>query len=390
MQSRSWWMVVALGAVSVFAGLSGEVRVASGEGLSGVSIALRGRTELTTTSGVGGRWTLGSSALRTRTPIQVLPSNNLFLREGRLVVSWGGFSLDGANVAVPGQASSLPSMASRSAAAIDTLVFSLCSAKAILPVGSMDSGSIVVVLDTAGASRGCDASQPSIPTLGFPTSFGNVTTYGGVDSSLKSAGGACNYGATGIRFYAAIQVNLQGGDAAGQWRDGRACGQGARVRAYTPQGIKETYVRIMDKCPDPHCGIDLGGAPARAIMGVQAGRYQGEWTLVSAKGHPELFDGPTHLWTKEGTSRFWSLVQVRNPWTAVAALRWKSATAPAGEWSDMPWATEAENFFKVPTSLLSGADSVDILVRYVDSTEQAIRLAPTDLAREKASYELTP
>jgi expansin (peptidoglycan-binding protein) len=160
------------------------------------------------------------------------------------------------------------------------------------------------------------------------------------------------------------------------------------VRAYTPQGVKEVHVRIMDKCPDPHCGIDLGGAPAAAIMGVQVGRYQGEWTFVSCKGHPELFDGPTHLWTKEGTSTFWSLVQVRNPWTAVAALSWRPVAPPDAPWSDMPWATEAENFFKVPSELFAQTDSVEILVRYVDSTSHGIRLAPQDLSRPQASYPL--
>lgn len=384
---RTWLMYVALYVGSVFAGLSGEVRVPTGEGLPSVSVALRGRS-LTTTTDAKGQWSLGSTSLRPFTRTHVLPSRNLVLRDGRLVVSFGGVALDGSRQESSIRATSLAAAAGRSASAFDTLVFSLCAAKVTLPVGTLDSGSIVVVLDTTGAQRGCDASQPTIPTLGFPTSYGNVTTYGGVDTTLTSSGGACNYGITGVRFYAAIQVNLLPGDAAGQWREGRACGQGARVRAYTPQGVTETYVRIMDKCPDPHCGIDLGGAPAQAIMGVQAGRYQGEWTFVSCKGHPELFDGPTHLWTKEGTSAHWSLVQVRNPWTAVAALRWKPAAAAAPAWSDMPWAIEAENFFKVPSALLASTDSVDLLVRYVDSTAQTIRLAPSDLARGQASYAL--
>jgi expansin (peptidoglycan-binding protein) len=306
-----------------------------------------------------------------------------------LVVSFQGVVADGRrSVSAPSPAVAVP--AGRSASTTDTLVFSLCSAQAVLPIGSLDSASIVVVLDTTDAHGKCDASQPSVPTLGAITSYGDVTTYGGVDSSLTSSGGACNYGETGIHFYAAIQVDLLPGDAAGQWREGRACGQGARVRAHTPQGVKETYVRIMDKCPDPHCGIDLGGAPAAAIMGVQAGRYQGEWTFVSCKGHPELFDGPSHLWTKEGTSAFWSLVQVRNPWTAVAALRWKPVSATGSDRSDMPWATEAENFFKVPAALLTSTDSIDLLVRYVDSTSQTTRLAPSDLALPQASYLLSP
>lgn len=380
---------MALAAGVAFAGLSGEVRLPTGQGLSGVSIALRGQPGLTATSGQAGRWTLGSTSIRRRQSVDNFrPSRNLSWRDGKLEVSFQGRAADGSWTRHPDPSAVIQTPAARANAALDTLDFSLCSTKASLPVGTLDSGSIVVVLDTTGTRRLCDASVPTIPLLGFPTSWGNVTTYGGVDTSLTSSGGACNYGATKIRHYAAIQVNLLPGDAAGQWKDGRACGQGALVRAYTPQGVKEVHVRIMDKCPDPHCGIDLGGAPASVIMGVQAGRYQGEWTFVSCKGHSELFDGPTHLWTKEGTSTFWSLVQVRNPWTAVAALSWKPAAAPDTQWSDMPWATEAENFFKVPLEVFAQTDSVDILVRYVDSSSHGIRLAPSDLARSQASYPL--
>lgn len=385
--ARRTFLGVALGLGSAFAALSGEVRLPSGEGLPGVSVALRGSSHLTTTSGESGRWSLGATGTRSPRRSRLHRSSSLALQEGRLIVSFRGATADGRRE-VASSARPSTSVAARRAATADTLVFSLCSAQAVLPIATLDSSGIMVVLDTAGARGKCDASQPSVPTLGTPTSYGDVTTYGGVDTALSSAGGACNYGETGIRFYAAIQVDLLPGDAAGQWKDGRACGQGARVRAHTPEGVKETYVRIMDKCPDPHCGIDLGGAPAAAIMGIQAGRYQGEWTFVSCKGHPELFDGPPRLWTKEGTSAFWSLVQVRNPSTAVAALSWKTTAAGEADWSDMPWATEAENFFKVPAPLLAATDSVDLLVRYVDSTSQRVRLAPSDLARGQASYTL--
>ena len=379
---------VALAFGAAFSGLRGEVRLPSGIGMPGVAIALRGHANLTTTSGEGGRWVLGSSPSSLR-PRPSAPGRTVHLawRNGSLEVLLQGAMANGRRPWSAGPSAVLATAAARVAAMGDTLVFSLCSAKAILPVGTLDSGSIVVVLDTAGAHGACDASMPTIPALGTPTSYGDVTTYGGVDSSLASAGGACNYGTTGIHHYAAIQVNLLPDDAAGQWKEGRACGQGARVRAHTPRGVTETFVRIMDKCPDPHCGIDLGGAPASRIMGQQAGRYQGEWTFVSCKGHPELFDGPPLLWTKEGTSSYWSLVQVRNPWTAVAALSWKPLGA-AAQWSDMAWATEAENFFKVPQALLSRTDSVDVLVRYADSTSQSARLSASDLAKGQAAYPL--
>ncbi|HNY30425.1 MAG TPA: expansin-like protein [Fibrobacteria bacterium] len=383
---NSWLVILLVCGGALHAGLSGQVRLPSGEGLAGVSIGLRGKPGLSTTSGQDGRWSLGTGEVGARRD-RILRQHGLRLLDGRLRLDLEGFTPDGRSASGPASGA-LAMGAARSLAVVDTLVLSLCAARTSVPLGSMDSGAIVVVLDTVGALRGCDAAMPSIPQLGFPTSWGDVTTYGGVDTTAISSGGACNYGITGIRFYAAIQVDLAMGDAAGQWRQGRACGQGARVRAHTAQGVKETFVRIMDKCPDPHCGIDLGGAPAAAIMGPQPGRYQGEWTFESCKGHPELFDGPTHLWTKEGSSAFWSLIQVRNPWTAVASLRWRSAKNPAGTWSEMSWATEAENFFKVPTEFFAGEDSVDLGVLYVDSTSHSVRLLPTDLAKPRASYVL--
>ena len=48
-----------------------------------------------------------------------------------------------------------------------------------------------------------------------------------------SEGGACNYGSTGIKYYAAINVNQIPGDLKGQWQGGQICGRCARVRVTT-------------------------------------------------------------------------------------------------------------------------------------------------------------
>lgn len=243
--------------------------------------------------------------------------------------------------------------------------------------------------DTSGTCTAiCDATTPSYPVITDSTSYGDITTYGGTDTTITSSGGACNYGVTAIRHYAAIQVNELPGDLKGQWKGGKVCGQGVRVRARTDSGWKETYVRIMDKCPDGYCGIDLGGAPAHALMGTQAGRYSGEWSFVSCRGHAELFDRDSHLWIKDGSNPSWALVQVRDPYSAVTSLRYRLAKSADTTWLDMPWATEAENFFRVPDSLLVMTDSVDILVSYSDTTTQRLRLAGSDLSAPKASYTL--
>jgi expansin (peptidoglycan-binding protein) len=254
--------------------------------------------------------------------------------------------------------------------------------------GSIDTVGTTPRTDTSGTCTGiCDASTPSFPSFRGDTAWGDVTTYGGTDTNNTSNGGACNYGSTALRDYAAIQVDRLPGDGAGQWNGGKVCGQGVRVRARTDSGWKEVFVRVTDKCPDAHCGIDLGGAPAFALMGTRAGRYSGEWTFVSCQGHPELFDGAPRLWTKEGTNAWWSLIQVRDPRTAVAAILWRPADS-AGNWRSLAWATEAENFFKASAELLSATDSVDLRVRYVDSTEQSVRIDATDLKHERMEFPL--
>jgi len=128
-----------------------------------------------------------------------------------------------------------------------------------------------------------------------------------------SNGGACNYGATDIAYYAAISVNDQPGDALGAWQDGRICGECAMVTALTSQGPKNVVARIMDKCPDGYCGIDLGGDAPAAIMVDGFGRYLGRWEFVSCVGHAEVFDGPTVLSVSSSANPYWSVVQVRNP-----------------------------------------------------------------------------
>jgi len=238
--------------------------------------------------------------------------------------------------------------------------------------------------DTCTAGQ-CDASPPTIPVITAKGGSGDVTTYGGVGNANPSSGGACNYGETGITHYAAIHVSLLPGDLRGQWNGGRACVQCVLIRARTTTGWKSTHARIVDKCPDSHCGIDLGGAPATDLMGAQAGRYAGEWSFVPCDGLQGVSDGAASLWIKEGSNSWWSLAQVRNPPSAVDSMM---ARRPGGIWIPFAWATEAENFIKFPDTVLKSSDSVDLRVVYRMATPDTIRLSPVDLTKEKNSIPL--
>jgi len=277
--------------------------------------------------------------------------------------------------------------------ALISLLFISCSRdRRALATSPIDTSGTTPRSDTSGTCTGiCDASSPSFPVLTDSVSFGDVTTYGGVDTSIVSSGGACNYGVTGLRYYAAIQVNHLPNDLQGQWNGGRICGQCALVRARTDSGWKQTIVRITDKCPDGYCGIDLGGAPAQALMGVMAGRYSGEWSFVSCVGHPELFDGPSRIWIKDGSNPYWSVVQVRDPLQAVEALRYRRVGGSDSSWSDMAWATEAENFFKVPSDIMKDSTSLyEIRALYGDGSIQSATVLGGAFSKARDSILLSP
>jgi endoglucanase len=230
----------------------------------------------------------------------------------------------------------------------------------------------------------CNAATPTYPELLSDGGLGNVTMY----ATSASDGGACNYGSTNVMSYAAMSVNVTPGDGQGQWQGGKICGQCAEVTALTSQGPKSVIVRIMDKCPDANCGIDLGGAAPAKIMLDGSGRYTGKWRFVSCDGHPEVSDGAPSLDVLQGSNAWWSRVHVRNGPTATQSIEWKDASGSAH--GEFPFATDPENAFAVPVDpvLQSGSASFLITVHYVDGTTASVTLTPSQLAAESTSYSL--
>jgi expansin (peptidoglycan-binding protein) len=230
----------------------------------------------------------------------------------------------------------------------------------------------------------CDYRTPVYPEVLESGGTGNVTTYGSVTDPVPSQGGACNYGKTGVLGYAAINVNVSPGDGKGQWNGGRICGQCAEVWAETPTGLKSTVVRIMDKCPDEYCGIDLGGLPAQILMGTQAGRYDGGWQFISCERQQYVSDGPTALFVKEGSNQWWALVQVRNPPAPVLSIDWKSDKG----YGTFEYATEAENYYRVPKEILEDSGKVMLTIKYAYNLSNTVEISGTDLIWENSLIPL--
>lgn len=255
-----------------------------------------------------------------------------------------------------------------------------------VPASSNDVAASATASSGDGVCTDCDSFTAADPVLTENGGYGSVTTYGSITEKETSLGGACNYGQTNIQYYAAIHVNVSPGDNLGPWQGGSACGGCVHVKARTPEGWKEVTVRITDRCPDANCGVDLGGAPASDIMGNVVGRYSGEWEFVSCEGVEGVWGDSTSIWVKEGASKFWSIIQVRNPKDAVKSITLKGVQSNDMHVLEMVVGTE--NFWTVPPEVLATDNEYTVSVKYRSGEPDTWLLKGSDLAVEEANIYL--
>ena len=250
--------------------------------------------------------------------------------------------------------------------------------------GSSSSAGGPSGFDAAPCGTLCMAVTPSDPTRELWGGLGNVTEY----SLSPSDGGACLFGTTTVRHYAAMSVNLQAGDGKGAWQGGRICGQCAEVTVMTSAGPRSTVVRIMDKCPDGSCGIDLGGDAPAAVMLDGFGRYSGQWKWVSCVGHPEVSDGPPVLFIKDGSSAYWSRIQVRNPPAGVVSIAYRTRGS-TGSFTDLPFGEGGlENYYSVPVDLLGSHTDIELHIRFTDGTGTLFSTSTDTLTQAESSLTI--
>ena len=240
--------------------------------------------------------------------------------------------------------------------------------------------------DGDGKCTNCDSFTAADPVLTENGGKGSVTTYGSITAKETSLGGACNYGQTNIQYYAAIHVNVSPGDEKGPWNGGAACGGCVRVKAKTPDGWKRVTVRITDRCPDADCGVDLGGAPASDIMGIQVGRYYGEWEFVSCEGVEGVWGDSTSIWVKEGASKFWSIIHVRNPKDMVKSITIYGVDTR--DFYELEMVVGTENFWTVPPEILQTDNRYRIVVKYRSGTDDEWKIKGSELAEPEANLYL--
>lgn len=262
------------------------------------------------------------------------------------------------------------------------------SATSSSAVSSSDSAPVSSSEEDEGDGKctNCDSYTAADPELTENGGKGSVTTYGSITAKETSLGGACNYGQTNIQYYAAIHVNVSPGDEKGPWNGGAACGGCVRVKAKTPDGWKRVTVRITDRCPDANCGVDLGGAPASDIMGIQVGRYYGEWEFVSCEGVEGVWGDSTSIWVKEGASEFWSIIQVRNPKDMVKSITIYGVDTR--DFYELEMVIGTENFWTVPQSVLQTDNRYRVVVKYRSGTDDEWKIKGSELAEPEANLYL--
>src|ERR1035437_2399405 len=264
-----------------FAALSGTVQLPSGTGLLGVGVSLRGSAILATLTDSAGRWSLGAASLRPRASDDHALTSNLLLRGGRLVLSLNGVSPDGRASDRPESPLGFARASARETAVLDTLVFSLGSARATLPIGRMDSSGIVTTLDTATT---CVATPPTGAVyFASPTGTGNTCSLaapcdiGTATGKLKPGetsylrGG--RYPATGSSFYFNVSAS---GDPVKGW---------VTVAAYPCE------VPFIDAG-----GVGVSGSYVRfdgLVSRNSAGGFGNQWTgggTTNSNGHIEFLN----------------------------------------------------------------------------------------------------
>jgi expansin (peptidoglycan-binding protein) len=153
---------------------------------------------------------------------------------------------------------------------------------------------------------GTSGSGGSIDCVDEPTHSGDGTYY------AADGSGNCTFdpSPSDLRVAAMNQTD---------YLNSRACGACAQITG--PLG--EITVRIVDRCPEcPKGDVDLSREAFAEIAEIPQGRVDIRWKYVSC-----AVTGAVRYRFKEGSSEFWTAVQVRNHRNAIAKLEYQKGGA---------------------------------------------------------------
>lgn len=202
---------------------------------------------------------------------------------------------------------------------------------------------------TPSASPSPSPSTPPPPATGGGSTGGGTTP--GQALGAVHTGSGTFYGATGegnCSFDASpgnlMVAAMNHVDYAGS----AVCGEYVEVTG--PNGT--ATVRITDQCPECAAGdIDLSAQAFAAIADPAAGRVSISWKVVAGN-----VTGPVQYRYKEGSTRFWTAIQVRNHRVPISKLE----ILPSGSSSWIEVARTDYNYFIYPTPIAAGPLQVRI------------------------------
>jgi expansin (peptidoglycan-binding protein) len=221
-------------------------------------------------------------------------------------------------------------------AVVSSLGVAACGASSS---GSSSSSSSGGGSSGAGSSSGGGGSSGGAP-LGQPEN-GRATYYD------ATGDGACSFGPS------PDDLNVAAMDQP-EWDGSGPCGECVSVTG--PNG--SITVRIVDLCPGCETGhLDLSQQAFAQIADVSAGNVPITWEVV-----PCNVTGNVAYELKDGSSQWWTAIQVRNARLPVAKLEWLQN----GAWTEV--ARADYNYFVVA----SGVGPASYQVRITSSTGETL------------------
>jgi len=192
-----------------------------------------------------------------------------------------------------------------------------------------------------GGGGGGSGSSGSSSSGGGSSSGGiSSTPEQGVATYYAATGdGACGFGPS------PNDLNVAAMDQP-EWNGSAVCGECVAVTG--PKG--SVTVRIVDLCPECEPGhLDLSQQAFAQIADVSAGKVSITWKVV-----PCDVTGNVEYQIKDGSSQYWTAIQVRNSRLPVAKLEWMQS----GAWTDVSRASY--NYFVVSSGVGPGSYQVRI------------------------------
>lgn len=196
--------------------------------------------------------------------------------------------------------------------------------------GSMTRALVVVMVlagcgaHSGGASEGGDSGQMT----GLAGDAGSDPSAGGVCDGVMHSGEGTYYGADGsgnCSFDAAPGDPLVAAMNDADYAGAAACG--ACVEVTGPDAT--IVVRVVDRCPECPAGdIDFSEAAFAMIASKELGRVPITWQYTSCP-----VSGSLAYRFKEGSSQYWTAVQVRNHRNPIASFE---VSDGMGGWKSVP------------------------------------------------------